>query len=445
MMARSGGTLALQSPETSENPRDHQHVPDRPKSMHPIPGHTEWVLVKTRLRRRFVHNLTFRKSYWKIPSILSQSLVDFDGKERQRQHTRGKRRGEVSMKLISGMSMDGVGHETDADLSGNEVLENKFESAEIVELEASKSGSDSDEPRHTRKRSISDNDEHAHEDEKGYGEDVQQIATRGNGPQELGEDDMVAQLAAMGEAYKLDRTEYFTTEATEEIMEGEEGIAHELSQDEAIASFQDMLDDHAIDPYSTWDNIIDSQSTSSTIISDDRYTLLPTMKLRRIVFSDWSSARINDSKTSREKKVKQNPRIPYLTFLGKRAKPKLYWAEFRRKWKLEPEMRDPKLTEKQREKLYREHIFRITNMSEQSRMEDLKTLMRSLSPGPSWNSTSGIDGVMPEELLADVRYVSVKVEDRRKLVADFARTLPAADEALTGSVFTEDNGQNERP
>ncbi len=50
------------------------------------------------------------------------------------------------------------------------------------------------------------------------------------------------------------------------------------------------------------------------------------------------------------------PRIPYLAFLQTHATPKLYWPEFRRKHKREPEMRDTKLPDREREKWYREYI-----------------------------------------------------------------------------------------
>ena len=36
-------------------------------------------------------------------------------------------------------------------------------------------------------------------------------------------------------------------------------------------------------------------------------------------------------KEKREAEAKKDPKIPYFTFLEKRATPKLYWPEFRRK------------------------------------------------------------------------------------------------------------------
>jgi hypothetical protein len=54
--------------------------------------------------------------------------------------------------------------------------------------------------------------------------------------------------------------------------------------------------------------------------------------------------------------MKDQPRLPYLALLEKHGTPKLYWPEFKRKFKKEPEMRDNKLSDKDREKWYRDYM-----------------------------------------------------------------------------------------
>jgi len=44
------------------------------------------------------------------------------------------------------------------------------------------------------------------------------------------------------------------------------------------------------------------------------------------------------------------------------ATPKLYWPEFKRKFKKEPEMKDPKVVDRDREKYYRDYISRMTHL-----------------------------------------------------------------------------------
>lgn len=170
-------------------------------------------------------------------------------------------------------------------------------------------------------------------------------------PVEFNEDDIAYQLAAMGHDYGLDPGEYGGGEG-EDLEEGAEGLA--LTEEDSSALFKDMLNDHHINPYSPWDKIIEA----SHIIEDDRYIVLPNMKSRKEVWGEWSRERILRLKEQREKEEKKDPRIPYLSFLQTHATPKLYWPEFRRKYKKEAEMRDAKLSDKEREKWYRDYMNR---------------------------------------------------------------------------------------
>ena len=169
-------------------------------------------------------------------------------------------------------------------------------------------------------------------------------------PVDFNEDDIAYQLATMGQDYGLDPGEY--GEGGENLEEGEEGLA--LTEEDSSALFKDMLDDYHTNPYTPWDKVIEA----GHIIDDDRYVVLPNMKSRKEVWGKWSRERIQRLKEQREREEKKDPRIPYLSFLQTHATPKLYWPEFRRKHKREPEMRDAKLSDKDREKYYRDYINR---------------------------------------------------------------------------------------
>lgn len=174
-----------------------------------------------------------------------------------------------------------------------------------------------------------------------------------NQPVEFNEDDIAYQLAAMGQDYGLDPGEYGEYEGAN-LEEGAEGLA--LTEEDSSALFKDMLNDYNISPYTTWEQLIEA----GQVVEDDRYTVLSNMKARKEVWGDWSRQKIQQLRELREREVKKDPRIPYLGFLQKFATPKLYWPEFRRKYKKEPEMRDTKLLDKDKEKLYREHITRTS-------------------------------------------------------------------------------------
>jgi hypothetical protein len=62
--------------EGSRNPRP--QPTDKPKSRHPIPGCEPWVLVHTKLGRRFVYNTEKDQSFWRIPDKLKDGILELD-------------------------------------------------------------------------------------------------------------------------------------------------------------------------------------------------------------------------------------------------------------------------------------------------------------------------------------------------------------------------------
>lgn len=94
------------------------------------------------------------------------------------------------------------------------------------------------------------------------------------------------------------------------------------------------------------------------IVDDPRYVLINTTKARKEVFTDWCRDRIAELKVEKEKAQKQDPKIPFWAFLKENASTKLYWPEFKRKFKKSPGLKDSKLADKDKEKMYREYISR---------------------------------------------------------------------------------------
>ena len=233
-------------------------------------------------------------------------------------------------------------------------------------------------------------------------------------PLEFTEDDIEYQLAAMGEEYGLDPGEYGEP-GEEGWEEGAEGLP--LTEDDASGLFRDLLDDYHINPFNTWENIIDE----GRIIEDPRYTALLTQKARREVWSIWSRDRIQEVKERKEKQEKKDPRIKYLAFLQERGTPKLYWAEFKRKYRKEPEMKDVHLSDKDREKYYRDFISRL-KLPESSRKANLSGLLKSI-PLKSLNRSSNI-AALPPELITDINYISLPPKVRDPLIEAYISTLP---------------------
>jgi hypothetical protein len=237
-------------------------------------------------------------------------------------------------------------------------------------------------------------------------------------PLEFTEEDMEYQLAAMGEDYGLDPGEYGEA-GDEEWEEGAEGLP--LTEADAEALFRDLLDDFQINPFTTWENVIEE----GRIIDDTRYTAPSNMKARREIFANWTRDRIQYVRDQKAKQEKTDPRIRYLAFLQEHATPKLYWPEFKRKYRKEPEMKDSQLGDKDREKFYRDHISRL-KQPESTRKSDLSALLKSV-PLDLLNRSSNLES-LPTVIITDIRYIGLAPKVRNPLIEAYVSTLPPAPE-----------------
>lgn len=332
-------------------------------------------------------NPDLNESFWKFPPDVLKGVVEFDRLEREKKERR--ERGEPSEEReIPGpeteRSRPEPGHEPGP---GDE---SEYEEVEVTDSEEEE-GQPSKRPR-----------------------------TEGDGdqPVEFTEEDIEYQLAAMGEEYGLDPGEYGEP-GEEGWEEGAEGLP--LTEEDAAGLFRDLLDDYHLNPFSTWENIVEE----GRIIEDSRYTVLPNMKARREAWSNWSRERIQQLKQQKEKQEKADPRIKYLAFLEQYATPKLYWPEFKRKYRKEPEMKDSQLPDRDREKFYRDLISRM-KLPESTRKSDLSTLLKSI-PLYALNRSSHL-GALPPAIVTDLRYICLSPKVRDPLLETYISTLAPAPE-----------------
>ncbi|KAK2867920.1 hypothetical protein FQN49_003345 [Arthroderma sp. PD_2] len=375
--------------------RERRQPEDRPKTKHPIPGCAPWVLVKTKLGRRFVHNLETNESFWKYPPDVIKGVVEYDRIEREAREKR--ERGEEERE------------EARPGVEGDIEPSNQSPSAppEVSKPERRDSDSEYEEVE------VTDDDEAEEAPSKRLKADEEV-----NQHVEFNEDDIEYQLAAMGNDYGLDTGGY--DGADEGDWDEDTGEAP-LSEEDTIALFRDLLDDFQISPYTPWDNIVEE----GKLVFDPRYTILPNMKSRREVWSNWSRDRIHEYKERKKKEQLADPRIGYFALLHEHATPKLYWPEFKRKYRKEPEMKDARMSEKDKEKHYREHISRL-KLPESTRKSDLSTLLKSI-PLSSLHRSTRIDA-LPQQVLSDIRYISLPTKTRDELVESYILTLPSAPE-----------------
>lgn len=394
--------------------RRHRQPEDRPKTKHIIPDCSPWVLVITKLGRRFVHNPETNESYWKFPENVLKGVVEFDRLQREKKEKETQEvRDEVQPKPVTTQEKQDTPQAQDVVEDAEAIQQEESDEYEEVEV----TDSEGEEEEHSNKRPRT-------EDE---GDDENKLL-------EFNEDDIEYQLRAMGEEYGLDPGEYGEPDE-EGWEEGAEGMS--LTDEEATALFRDLLDDFHINPFTTWEKVIEE----GRIIEDTRYTVLPNMKSRRDVFSAWSRDRIQEAKARKEKEEKKDPRIKYLAFLHEHATPKLYWPEFKRKYRKEEVMKSSQMSDKDREKLYRDHIARV-KLSESTRKSDLSTLLKSIPP-QQLNNSSNIES-LPSTILTDIRYISLPSKIRDPLVETYISTLPPPPDEDLATLPLEEQEERQR-
>ncbi|KAF2735891.1 hypothetical protein EJ04DRAFT_464131 [Polyplosphaeria fusca] len=372
---------------------------DRPKHRHDIPDCTPWVLVQTKLKRRFVWNKDTNESFWKFPAHVMKGVVEFDRQQREKRERR--ERGETSDDEAAAAMA-----EMEAELADEEAQAQ----AQVVEVDGDV-GMENDE----------EYEEVEVTDDEGQPEEHPSKRQRTEEPQdapddqgmELGEDDIAWQLAAMEGEYDEDE---------------EEGLP--LTEEDCKALFKELMDDLRLSPFTPWDKILEDDR----LYEDDRYKALTNMKARKECFSEWARERVQILKELKANQQKLDPRIPYLSFLHGLATPKLYWPEFKRKYKKEPEMKDMKLPDKDKERLYRDHVKRLGMKSSELR-SDLSALLKS-QPLASLNRSTTL-GTLPPSVLVDLRFISLPASTRDSIIEDFVSRLPPAPEGTGPSAEEE--------
>ncbi|KAF2849582.1 hypothetical protein T440DRAFT_499758 [Plenodomus tracheiphilus IPT5] len=376
---------------------------DRPKHRHDIPDCAPWVLVKTRFGRRFVWNKDTNKSFWKFPPDVLKAVMEYDRKERVKKERRA--RGEPSEDEAEDDTMAEIEAELAeaeeeveiVEVDGEEGMENdeEYEEVEVTDDEGDGSGNAS-----KRQRT----------DEPG-----------GDHPEINDDDDLAWQLAQMEEM------EMGGMDQEEDYDEEEEPP---LTEEDCKALFKELLDDTHISPFTPWDKILQD----GILFDDTRYKALPNMVARKECFNEWARDKSIFIKEQRARQAKLDPRIPYLALLDRHATPKLYWPEFRRKFKKEPELKDGKLPDKEKEKLYREHIKRL-GMRSADLKSDLSALLRA-QPLALLNRDTTLDA-LPSDILTDLRFISLPPSTRDSLIKTYTSTLPPAPEGVVYSAEEE--------
>jgi hypothetical protein len=374
---------------------------DRPKHRQDIPNCAPWVLVRTKLSRRFVWNKDTNESFWKFPPDVMHAVNEFDRREREKKERRERCE-------PSDVEEDVAMAEIEAELAVAE------EEVEIVEVDGEAGMEDEEEYEEVE---VTDDE----------GEDAGSAPKRqrtqeagGEQPPEAEDEDLAWQLAQM-EEMELGGGE------VEEYYEDDDPL---LSEEDCKSLFKELLDDTRISPYTPWAKILED----GILFDDDRYKALPNMKARKDCFDEWARDKMQYLREQKATEQKLDPRIPYLALLDQHATPKLYWPEFRRKYKKLPEMKDGKVSDKEKENLYRDHIKRLAMRSSDLK-SDLSSLLKD-QPLVVLNNSTTRD-TLPNAVLTDLRFISLPPSTRNSLIETYISTLPPPPEGAAHSAEEE--------
>ncbi|PKS11303.1 hypothetical protein jhhlp_003065 [Lomentospora prolificans] len=399
-------------PTSQRDQRDSRPKPqpnDKPKSKTPIPGFEPWILVHTKYGRRFVYNPEKNASYWRIPEKLMPGILELD---------------KARVLAKAGVGAGTAAQSTDA--RQETTSETKKPEAPMVPKGEDELGDSSE------YEEIEVTDDEADEGDQAENMDIEQGGDEHRAKRQRTEDvpdeevagfdeeELALQLQLMAQEQGMEQGDY-----------GYEEDIPEFSEEDARELFKDLLNDFKINPYSSWDKLIEE----GKIIDDPRYTVLPTTKARKDAWEEWSRVKIQELKELRakEKEEKPDPRVTYMLFLEKHATPKLYWPEFKRKFKKEACMKDFALSDKDREKWYREYINKLKAPQSALKFE-LTTFLKGLPLSVLNNSSNPAS--LPPEIRADIRYIALPESVRAPLIEAYVQTLgppPEGEQAASGS------------
>ncbi|RKF63927.1 Pre-mRNA-splicing factor dre4 [Golovinomyces cichoracearum] len=394
--------------EFRSKPRIQRPQPiDKPKSCCTIPGYDNWLLVYTKFGRRFVFNVKKKQSFWRMPDKLKKGILELD---------QLRIREKASALIRSTQENNNEKSQNLPDSSINNTSECATEDREPDEIHNCEDVETSE--NEAEEESLHDAGELGKE----------QTATL----VEFGESDIAYQLTAMGEEYGLEPDSF--------LGENDYGRGTDAVDEASSSLFKSLLDDFNINPFSAWDKLIED----GKLVDDTRYTALPNMKTRKKIWEEWSRDKIKQLREINAKQEDKDPRIDYLAYLQQHATPKLYWPEFKRKHRKAAEMRDPKITDKDREKIYREHI-NCLKLPQATLKSNLSALLKEQSHH-KLNKMTTLDN-LPQSILTDVRYISLDPAIRDPLIEAYISTLPLSpeiDKEKTSEQSLNDSKDHER-
>ncbi|KAG0171668.1 hypothetical protein DFQ28_000472 [Apophysomyces sp. BC1034] len=175
---------------------------------------------------------------------------------------------------------------------------------------------------------------------------------------------------------------------------------NQLSEEERVEQFTQMLSEKDISPYGTWEKELPK------MICDERYTLVQSHSKRKSLFNNYCRVLVQQLKASKPKT--KSPEEAYASLLADEANAGMYWEDFRRKVKNDARFKGLR-DSRHREAMFKDYIKQIRKgrgKTEDAYMELLRET-KEIHMGMRWRDAKKI-------LEDDERYQAIQPKTLRE-------------------------------
>jgi hypothetical protein len=312
-----------------------------------IPLSDSWILVFLKSGKRFVHNIQTKQSLWIAPDNVQREIDSLD-------------RDQLILLIAKAR---GLKLEEEREHEGKEEEEPNA-SSEVVQSLGTTIGDQSVTPMIHLK------------DDKVQGPELEEMQDEETW-EPLEEPDEFEDDYSSSESGSLDNGS-----TNEQNLDFEEDELAELSEEQKLSTFHDMLNSHNIDPYKPWD------SELNRVIDDSRYDVFDTNKQRSEAFDTWAKQKIAQMKQASAVALNNSvesssqfatPISSFMSYLKSNFNKRLLYIEFKRKFRKDLQFSNSDLADKDKEKLYRE----FSNWMKKSD-EERELALKELSSKIDW-------------------------------------------------------------
>ncbi|KAI8997111.1 hypothetical protein BDB01DRAFT_769872 [Pilobolus umbonatus] len=226
---------------------------------------------------------------------------------------------------------------------------------------------------------------------------------------EMTEEDIMWQLQQMEEMGAEQMEEVEEVEEEQEEEEKEVKAVESKQPENGIELFYELLAEKKVSPFSTY------SSEMPRLMDDPRFNMVPPHK-QKTLFNKYChdiGEKIRKEKAMKEKR----PEEEFKELLESKVKEKMYWDDFRRKYKDDPRFKAIRVT-KEKEALFKDHVKHL-GKTRSSPVDDYMRLLRDtkeIRRGIRWRDAKQL-------LEKDPRYHAIDKEEREDLFRDYLDTL----------------------